>query len=82
MGLNTRRRGQRPRTIARACGRALAVVLVAAPFTLASPVSAAPRPDPLTHAPRFGQAFGQQVLASPGGVAADPAGGIWVADTG
>ena len=41
-----------------------------------------PGPDPLAHAPRFRQALGQQVLASPGGVAADPAGGIWVADTG
>jgi hypothetical protein len=44
--------------------------------------SAAQRPDPLAHAPRFGRAFGQQVLASPGGLAADPVGGIWVADTG
>jgi phospholipase C len=82
MGLNTRRRGQRPRTTALACGRALAAVLVAAPFTFVSPALAAQRPDPLAHAPRFQRAFGQQVLASPGGVAADPAGGIWVADTG
>ncbi len=82
MGLNSRRRGQRPRIIALACGGALAAGLVAVPVTLASPASAAPRPDPLAHAPRFRQAFGQQVLASPGGVAADPAGGVWVADTG
>jgi phospholipase C len=72
MGLKSWRRGWRQRVIALACGSVLTATLVAA----------APRPDPLTHAPTFSRAFGQQVLASPGGVAADPAGGIWVADTG
>src|SRR5512142_1805562 len=80
MGLKSRRRGQRPRVIV-ACGSVLAVLLSAVSFTLAR-ASAAPRADPLAHAPRFRRAFGQPVLASPGGVAADPAGGVWVADTG
>src|SRR6266702_3030043 len=48
----------------------------------ASRVSAMPRTDPLAHAPRFRRALGQQTLADPGGVAADPAGDVWVADTG
>src|SRR5258708_139347 len=39
-------------------------------------------PDPLAHAPRFRRALGQQMLAQPAGVAVDPAGGVWVADTG
>ncbi|MGD0239283.1 MAG: phospholipase C, phosphocholine-specific [Streptosporangiaceae bacterium] len=72
MGLKSWRRGWRQRVVALACGSVLTATLVAA----------APRPDPLTHAPPFSRSFGQQVLASPGGVAADPAGGIWVADTG
>jgi phospholipase C len=72
MGLQSRRPGLRSRVIALACGTVLAATLVAA----------APRPDPLTHAPVFSRAFGQQVLVSPGGVAADPGGDIWVADTG
>jgi len=77
MGLKSRRRGPRPRVIAVTCGSALAVI-IAAPVA----ASAAPHPDPLAHAPRFLGAFGQQVLSEPGGVAADPAGGVWVADTG
>jgi phospholipase C len=87
MGLKSRRRGRRPRAIALACCSLLAAILVATPFTpgpsaLARPLPAVPRPNPLAHAPRFGRAFGQQVLAYPGGVAVDPAGDIWVADTG
>ena len=39
-------------------------------------------PSPLAHVPPFRRAFGQQMLADPGGVAADPADEIWVADTG
>ncbi len=72
MGLKFRRRGPRSRIIALACGSAVAATLVAA----------GPRPDPLAHAPGFSRAFGQRVLAGPGGVAADPGGGVWVADTG
>jgi phospholipase C len=72
MGLKSWRRGLWSRVIALACGSVLTAALIAA----------APRPDPLTHAPGFSRAFGQQVLAGPGGVAADPGGGIWVADTG
>ncbi|HEX5298133.1 MAG TPA: alkaline phosphatase family protein [Streptosporangiaceae bacterium] len=79
MGLKSRRRGQRPRVIA--CGSVLAVMLAAVSFGAAQ-ASAAPRPDPLAHAPSFRRAFGRQVLASPGGVAADPGGGVWVADSG
>jgi phospholipase C len=89
MGLKSRRCGQRPRITALVCGSVLPVVLAAAPFTLglsllgpSALARAAPQPDPLAHAPRFQRAIGQQVLAGPGGVAADPGGGIWVADTG
>jgi len=39
-------------------------------------------PGPLAHAPGFRLAFGQQALASPYGVALDPDGDVWVADTG
>ena len=79
MGLKSQRRGQRPRVIA---GGSVLAIMVAAVSLGSAPASAAPRPDPLAHAPRFRQAFGHLVLASPGGVAADPAGGVWVADTG
>src|SRR5690349_23130751 len=96
MGLKSRRRGQRPRVIVIASGSVLVVMLATVPFVLGpaalgssalgssalARVSAAPGPDPLAHAPSFRQAFGHPVLASPGGVAADPAGGVWVADTG
>jgi phospholipase C len=37
---------------------------------------------PLAHAPGYRQAFGQQALAGPDGVALDPGGDIWVADSG
>jgi hypothetical protein len=57
MGLKSRRRGQRPRAIV-ACGSLLAVLLSAVSFTLAR-ASAAPRADPLAHAPRFRRAFGR-----------------------
>src|SRR5690348_9847190 len=67
MGLKSRR-GRRPRVIA--CGSVLAVMLAAV-------WSGPPAP-----APSFRLASGRPVLASPGGVAADPAGGVWVADTG
>src|SRR5579859_3152623 len=75
MGLKSRRRGPRPRVIALACCGVLAALLTPGPAAQAGP-------DPLAHAPHFRRAPGQQELASPGGVAADPAGGIWVADTG
>jgi phospholipase C len=52
-------------------------MLVAVPVA-----SGSPGPDPLTHAPRFARALGQQTLAWPAGVAVDPAGHVWVADTG
>ncbi len=38
--------------------------------------------SPLARAPGFRQAFGQQALASPYGVALAPDGDVWVADTG
>jgi len=61
----------------------LTVVLA---VTLSAPASAAPRsgpqPGPLAHAPGFRQSFGQQMLAGPCGVALDPHGDVWVADTG
>jgi phospholipase C len=84
MGLKSRRRGRRSRVIALACCGMLAATLlgVSGPSALARPVSAAPGPSPLAHAPGFRLVLGQQVLADPGGVAADPAGNVWVADTG
>ncbi len=84
MGLLTRRRGRRPRVIALVCGGLLAAILVATAFDPGSPALArtAPGSSPLAHAPGFQRAFGQQALAGPDGVAADPAGNIWVADTG
>jgi len=76
--------------IAVACGGVLAAILAAVPLASgpsaqARPVSrafAASRPDPLAHAPRFRRALGPQTLMQPAGVAAGPAGGVWVADTG
>src|SRR5439155_10150644 len=90
MGLKSRCRGRRPQVIAVACGGVLAAILAAVPLASgqsaqARPVSrafAASRPDPLAHAPRFRRALGPQTLMQPAGVAADPAGGGWVADTG
>src|SRR6266702_2275737 len=76
MGPKSRRRGLRPRVIALACCGVLAAAL------LTPGPAARAGPNPLAHAPPFRRALGQQELASPGGVAADPAGGIWVADTG
>ncbi len=89
MGLKSRRCGRRPRGIALACCGVLAAGL-AAPFLPGTPAlartasasAATPGPNPLRHAPGFLRAFGQQALADPGGVAVDPDGGIWVADTG
>ena len=88
MGLKSRRRGRRPWVTALlCCGMFGAVASAPGPSALgytalASVSAAAATPSPLAHAPRFRQAFGQQTLAGPGGVAADPAGDIWVADTG
>ncbi len=90
MGLKSRCRGRRPQVIAVACGGVLAAILAAVPLAsgpsaLARPVSrafAVSRPDPLAHAPRFRRTLGPQTLAQPVGVAVDPAGGVWVADTG
>src|SRR5712691_7965694 len=76
MGLKSRRRGLRPRVIALACCGVLAAAL------LTPGPAARAGPNPLAHAPPFRRALGQQELASPGGVAAAPAGGIWAADTG
>jgi phospholipase C len=78
MGLTSRRRGLWPRVIALVCCGTLAATLI----TPALAALARPGPNPLAHAPRFRRALGQQILAGPGGVAADPAGDIWVADTG
>ena len=87
MGFLSRRRGGRPRVIA-LVGFGL---LVATTFTpgssalarTAPAVSAEPGPpSPLAHAPPFRRAFGAPTLAGPDGVAADPVGDIWVADTG
>ena len=90
MGLKSRRRGRRPRVIALVCASLLAAILIAAPLASGPPAlartaaraSAAPRPDPLAHAPAFRRVAGQQTLAGPAGVAIDPAGHVWVADTG
>jgi phospholipase C len=92
MGLKSRPPGRPrrrpPRIAALACGGALGAALLGpglsalALSALAPSALASARPDPLAHAPRFDGAFGQRVLSDPGGVAADPAGGIWVADTG
>jgi phospholipase C len=80
--------------IAVACGGVLAAILAAilaavqlasGPSALARPVTRAfvvSRPDPLVHAPRFRRTLGPQTLVQPAGVAVDPAGHIWVADTG
>jgi phospholipase C len=60
-----------------------AVILTAGSFAPSLTASAASGPtSPLAHAPRFRQAFGQQELAGPCGVALDPDGNVWVADTG
>jgi phospholipase C len=90
MGLKSRRRGRRPRVIALVCASLLAAILIAAPLASGPPAlartaalaSAPPRPDPLAHAPAFRREAGQQTLAGPAGVAIDPAGHLWVADTG
>ena len=90
MGFLSRRRGRRPRVIALVCfGMLVAAVFTPGPSALARTTSAALAsavsrrpPSPLAHVPPFRRAFGQQTLADPGGVAADPADDIWVADTG
>ncbi len=66
----------------------LAAFLVIALTVVAPGASAATRAtgvsgsSPLAHAPGFRQAFGQQTLAGPYGVALAPDGDVWVADTG
>ena len=86
MGILSRRRGRRPRLIALVgFGMLVATVFTSGSSALARTATAASwasAPGPLAHAPPFRRAFGQQTLADPGGVAADPAGDIWVADTG
>jgi phospholipase C len=74
-----RRYGRRwPRVVALWCSG----LLVAASFAVALDAAATPAPGPLAHAPDFRLAFGQRVLAGPYGVALDPKGDVWVADTG
>jgi streptogramin lyase len=68
MGFLSRHRGRRLRVMALVC----LAVFAASAFT----------PSPLAHAPPFRRAFGQQTLSGPGGVAIDPVGDVWVADTG
>ena len=64
--------------------RVVALAYLLAAFSLAAAQSAAasPGPGPLAHAPGFRLAFGQRVLAGPYGVALDPKGDVWAADTG
>jgi phospholipase C len=83
MGVKSRRRGRRPRVVALVCGGILAAVAFTPGSSALSRVAAAAAgpPSPLAHAPRFLRAFGQETLAGPGGVATDPAGDIWAADT-
>ncbi len=57
-------------------------MLAAFCIAAAPPAAASAGPGPLAHAPGFRLAFGQQVLDGPCGVALDPKGDIWVADTG
>jgi phospholipase C len=64
---------------------AVFVALASGSFALVSTAGtayAAAGPGPLAHAPAFRQSFGQQELSGPYGVALDPNGDIWVADTG
>src|SRR5271166_4642929 len=86
MGILSRRRGRRPRLIALVgFGMLVATIFTSGSSALARTATAASwasAPGPLAHAPSFRRAFGQQTLADPGGVAVDPAGDIWVADTG
>lgn len=56
--------------------------MLAAMLTAVPVASGSPGPDPLAHAPRFARVLGQQALAQPAGVAVDPDGHLWVADTG
>jgi phospholipase C len=86
------RRGRRRQVTALAV--IVCVVIAAGLFTRTPTAAAAPAESgssgaigsfgssPLGHAPGFRQAFGQQALAGPDGVALDPDGDIWVADTG
>jgi phospholipase C len=61
---------------------ALLVSALAAGAPGASASTAVAGSSPLAHAPGFRQAFGEQTLAGPYGVAVSPGGTIWVADTG
>jgi phospholipase C len=61
---------------------AFLVALLAAAGPGAGAAAAIAGSSPLAHAPGFRQAFGQQALAGPYGVAIAPGGDVWVADTG
>ncbi|MBV9205187.1 MAG: hypothetical protein JO037_07245 [Actinobacteria bacterium] len=90
MGLKHRWRGPRAWAARAGCGVLAAVLAVmSAGGAAAAAIPAGggtPARDagtgPLAHAPPFRLAFGQRVLADPGGVAVDPGGDVWVTDTG
>ena len=77
--------GPSPRVAALASRGMVAAFLVTALAAIAPEAGASAGitgSSPLAHAPDFRQAFGEQTLADPYGVAVSPGGTLWVADTG